>query len=151
MTDRTSAAAPVLLTTVLLTAGLSLAVLVTAVLVVGVLAFAAPDFASSKGFYWTSAAVAVLIQIPTGLFAARVGAPRLRRVGVSSGRSLLILCALGPAVLALLANARPIEDVPPVVHTLLPVCAVILGAMVGLRTLPGASSPRRKRANASLY
>ncbi|MWA00606.1 hypothetical protein F8568_009485 [Actinomadura sp. LD22] len=137
MPDRRRAA-----TTVLLTAAAALAALVVLAVVVAAAAFAAPGFASSDAFYWTSAAAAALVQLPIGLLAARLTAPRLRRAGVS-GAAVPVLTALGPAVPAVLANLRPVEHIAPPLNVLAPLCALAAGVLLGLR--------RPARESTSLY
>ncbi|MFB4300718.1 hypothetical protein [Actinomadura sp. NTSP31] len=130
-------------TTVLLAASAALAVLVALAVVVAAAAFAAPDLASSDAFYWTSAAAAVLVQLLVGALAARLIGPRLRRAGVSGPVALPLLTVLGPSVPAVLANVRPIEHVPAPLGVLAALCALVAGALLGLR--------RPARASTSLY
>ncbi|QKW34172.1 hypothetical protein HUT06_09170 [Actinomadura sp. NAK00032] len=126
-------------TTVLLTAAAALAVLLALAAVVAATAFAAPGAASSDAVYWTSAAAATLVQFPIGVLAARRTAPRLRRAGVSGTVALPALTALGPCIPALLANLRPIEHVAPPISVLAPLCAAVLGTLIGLRRAPRKS------------
>lgn len=126
-------------TAVGVSAAAALAVPVAAMAVVVALALANPELVMSDGVFWASAAAVVVVQLVGGLLAGRLAGPRLARAGVERGSARYALAAAAPLAAALLMNLHPVDGIPPVAGTVVPVLAAALGVYVGMRT----GSPRR--------
>jgi hypothetical protein len=128
-----------------LTAGVTLAGVIALFTVVVVVSVTATAFALSDGFFWASAAAVPIMQMLCGVIAGRLAAPRLRRAGVPEGPRSQLLAAAGPAAIALLTNARPVDGIPLVPGILVPIAAAAVGTAVGMRL-----AARRRRSEAFL-
>jgi hypothetical protein len=119
--------------TVGLSAAVVLAVLVAAMAAVVALAAVSPRLALSEGVFWVSAAAVVVVHLVGGVLAGRLAGPRLARAGLGRAGTRYAWAATAPAAIALVTNLRPVEGIPPILGTLVPVLAAATGVFLGVR------------------
>lgn len=115
-----------------LSALVSLAGVLAAAVVVVMVAGTSPDTALSDGFFWGSAAALVVLHLAAGAVSGRLSGPMLSGAGLG-GRARIAAAVAGPALIALVTNLNPVDGIPPVAGTLLPVAAAVAGVLAGLR------------------
>lgn len=123
---------------VVLAGAISLGGVIAAAALVLAIAAISPSFVLTDTFFWASFAALPVVHLGVGVPAGRLAVTRLARAGLT-GRARILTAAAGPAAVAFVTNLFPVEGVPPVLGTLLPVAAAAGGAALGAR-LAGAAA-----------